>query len=70
MAQGFPVYSVHQHAMAPMALMTLAAAGGTDHRSPVKLSHEWIDKNEMHRSMLDHQAGTIWRDISPDSSRV
>ena len=29
--EGYPVYSVHQHAMAPMALLDLAEAGGTDH---------------------------------------
>ncbi|MFC1419614.1 hypothetical protein [Streptacidiphilus cavernicola] len=28
--EGFPVYSVHQHAMAPTALFDLAEAGGTD----------------------------------------
>ncbi len=29
--EGYPVYSVHQHAMAPMALLDLREAGGTDH---------------------------------------
>lgn len=62
-AQAFPVYSVHQHAMAPMALMTLAAAGGTDHRARVELSHGWIDRNELGIRLLDSEAGTIWRDI-------
>src|SRR5205085_4135860 len=27
--EGYPVYSVHQHAMAPMALLDLAEAGGS-----------------------------------------
>ncbi len=69
-AQGYPVYSVHQHAMAPMALMTLAAAGGTDHRGPVELSHNWIDANEAGQCMLDRVTGTIWRDIAPMEGRV
>ncbi len=29
--EGYPVYSVHQHAMAPMGLLDLAEAGGEDH---------------------------------------
>lgn len=65
-AQPFPVYSVHQHAMAPMALMSLAAAGGTDFRQAVDLSHRWISTNELGVDMLDLSAGTLWRDIEPD----
>lgn len=67
-AQGFPVYAVHQHAMAPMALMALAAAGGTDHRAAVDLSHRWISHNELSVDLLDTAHGTIWRDIEPDES--
>jgi hypothetical protein len=62
-AQAFPVYSVHQNGMAPMALMTLAAAGGRDHRARVELSHAWIDCNELGIPLLDREVGTIWRDI-------
>jgi hypothetical protein len=69
-AQGYPVYSVHQHAMAPMALMTLAAAGGRNHDGPVELSHCWIDENEFGVSMLDRATGTIWRDVAPKDGRL
>lgn len=69
-AHGFPVYSVHQHAMAPMALMAVAAAGGTDHRAAVELSHRWIRTNELSVDMLDLAAGTIWRDIEPEESEI
>jgi hypothetical protein len=69
-AQAFPVYSVHQHAMAPMALMTLAAAGGRDYRARVELSHAWIDRNELGIQLLDREAGTIWRDIEIQEGRM
>jgi hypothetical protein len=69
-AQAFPVYSVHQHALAPMALMTLAAAGGRDHRERVELSHAWIDRNELGIRLLDREAGTIWRDIEIQGGRM
>ncbi len=62
-AQPYPVYSVHQHGMAPMALMSLRKAGGTDHRVAIELSHAWIERNELNVNMLNAQAGTIWRDI-------
>jgi hypothetical protein len=69
-AQGFPVYSVHQYAMAPMALITLAAAGGADHHARVDLSHAWINRNELGMQLLDHEAGTIWRDIEPQEGQM
>jgi hypothetical protein len=62
-AQPYPVYSVHQHGMAPMALMALRKAGGVHHQQAIELSHAWINHNEMNVNMLDVQAGTIWRDI-------
>ena len=61
--QRFPVYSVHQHAMAPMALMALDAAAGSDHRAPIELSHRWIKENELDLDLLDQKQGTVWRDI-------
>lgn len=69
-AQSFPVYSVHQHAMGPMALMAVAAAGGTDHREAVSLSHRWIQHNELGVDLLDLRAGTLWRDIEPRESEL
>ncbi len=65
-AQRFPVYSVHQHAMAPMALMTLAAAERTSHGRAIDRSHAWLARNELGVGMLDREAGTIWRDIEID----
>jgi hypothetical protein len=67
-AQSFPVYSVHQHAMGPMALMASAAASGTAHHEAVSLSHRWIQHNELGVDLLDLKAGTIWRDIEPKES--
>jgi hypothetical protein len=69
-AQGFPVYSVHQHAMAPMALMAVTAAGGSDFRTAVELSHRWVSNNELSVDLLDTGAGTLWRDIEPEESEI
>ncbi|WP_329129656.1 hypothetical protein OG552_04070 [Streptomyces sp. NBC_01476] len=40
--EGYPVYSVHQHAMAPTALFDLADAGGTDFRSAIRRGLSWM----------------------------
>jgi hypothetical protein len=62
-AQPFPVYSVHQHGMAPMALLALKAAGGPDNSAAIAKSKSWMFDNELQFTMVDEQAGTIWRDI-------
>jgi hypothetical protein len=61
--QPFPVYAVHQHAMAPMALDALAAAGGPDHRAARDRGYAWLDGNELGVSLVDLSAGTIWRSV-------
>lgn len=40
--EGYPVYSVHQHAMAPTALFDLADAGGTDFGESIRLGLRWM----------------------------
>ncbi len=52
--EGYPVYSVHQHAMAPMALLDLAAADGDDHLLELTTGLEWLTTHpevfeELHR---------------------
>lgn len=59
----YPVYAVHQDAMAPMALFALAHAGGPDHRRSIERGLDWLRsapelKGE---SLIDAQAGLIWR---------
>ncbi|MGA9521442.1 MAG: hypothetical protein WBV82_08260 [Myxococcaceae bacterium] len=66
----FPVYSVHQHAMAPMALMALEAAGGGAFGEAIDASHEWLTHNELAVSMVDENAETIWRDVERDANPV
>jgi hypothetical protein len=62
-AQPYPVYAVHQHAMAPMALMGLASAGGEDFTPAIERSLAWITVNELGIDLFDSKDGTIWRDI-------
>ncbi len=67
--EGYPVYSVHQHAMAPTALFDLADAGGTDFGAAVRKGLRWMtDVPELagsqHREpMILDELGATWRKV-------
>ncbi len=59
----YPVYSVHQHAMGPMALFALEEASGTDFSGPIYRGLQWVyGKNELGSDMRD-SSGVIWRNF-------
>lgn len=63
--EGYPVYSVHQDAMAPMALLDLADAGGPDHRAEIARGLRWLEPApELGRSMLERERNLIWRKVA------
>lgn len=60
----YPVYSVHQHAMAPMALFDLLEAGGDDHTGEISLGLTWLDTHpEVVEELVSHRWGLIWRKV-------
>jgi hypothetical protein len=62
--EGYPVYSVHQHAMAPMALFDLDQAGGQNHRPAIAKGLAWVGNHpELPTSLIDPELGVIWRKI-------
>jgi hypothetical protein len=66
-AEGYPVYSVHQHAMAPMALFDLmdsGGAGGFDSRSHIARGVDWLSSApETGTSLLSDEQHVIWRKV-------
>ena len=62
----YPVYAVHQDAMAPMALFALASAGGSDHDEHVELGLDWLrSAPELEgASLIDPGHGLIWRKVA------
>ncbi len=62
--EGYPVYSVHQHGMAPMALFDLVEAGGDDHTDEILRGLDWLD---MHPEVIDElvsdRRSQIWRKV-------
>ena len=65
----YPVYSVHQHAMAPMALFAAQDACNADFREQIYKGLEWIGgANELRQSLEDKSASLVWRCIRPQKS--
>lgn len=62
-AEAYPVYSVHQHSMAPMALRALALAGGRSHAAAVASSRAWLHANELGLDLVEPASGIIWRSV-------
>ncbi len=62
--EGFPVYAVHQAAMAPMALMDLADAGGDGHDEAVRRGLRWLAQPaETLEPLIDDDESVVWRKI-------
>ena len=61
----YEVYSVHQDAMAPMALQELSAVAGDErYRDAALAGVEWVfGRNELGREMLDREARILYRSI-------
>lgn len=61
----YPVYTVHQHGMGPMALQALAAAGGPDYAGAIAKSLEWLACSpEIGGSTIDWAQDAIWRKVA------
>jgi len=60
--EGYPVYSVHQHAMAPMALLELREAGGRDFLQAVSAGAGWLFRHpEVNDPLVFPAQNVIWR---------
>jgi hypothetical protein len=64
-AEGYPVYSVHQHAMAPMALLELREAGGRDFFNHITNGLRWLDDHpETPGALIVPDKGVVWRKVA------
>ncbi len=63
--EGYPVYSVHQDAMAPMALLIAQDAGGSDYVRAIEKGVAWMGAAPEigGRSLIDERVGVIWRKV-------
>jgi hypothetical protein len=69
--QTYPVYSVHQHGMGPMALFALGDMMKSDFSEPIYKGLGWIyGKNELGIDFRDESARVIWRNIQRKSRKL
>ena len=70
--EGYPVYSVHQHAMAPMALLDLAEAGGRSESAAIRRGLAWmVDAPEVSEPlMLDGPGLTVRKAARNDPRKL
>jgi len=59
----YPVYSVHQDGMAPMALRGLRQATGRNIEATLARSMSWLRTNQLGVPMADEAAGVIYRGV-------
>lgn len=63
--EGYPVYSVHQHAMAPMALLDLADAGGQCYFGNICQGLRWLGgPPETGESLILDDPPVAWRKVA------
>ncbi len=64
----YPVYSVHQHGMAPMALFAVGEATQADFTRWIYAGLRWISEtNEVGRDLREQADKLIWRSVYPAS---
>src|SRR6202012_5256035 len=65
LAETYPVYSVHQHGMAPLSLLALAEVSGEDFSAPIRPGLDWIaGNNDLHFDLRSPADGVVWRNLS------
>jgi hypothetical protein len=62
----YPVYAVHQDAMAPLALLALEDASGRDFGAPIARGLAWLASAPELRggSLIDEDADLVWRKVA------
>ncbi|WP_405727046.1 hypothetical protein OG885_05810 [Streptomyces sp. NBC_00028] len=68
--EGYPVYSVHQHAMAPTALFDLTDAGGSDFGAAIRKGLRWMtdvpelsERPDVREPLILDDLGVTWRKV-------
>ncbi len=64
--EGYPVYAIHQDAMAPMALLAAREATGVDFSAAIHRGLDWLEHSPElgGRSLVDDAAGLVWRKVA------
>ncbi|MFZ1290812.1 MAG: hypothetical protein WAR79_12025 [Melioribacteraceae bacterium] len=62
----FPIHSVHQLALAPMALFSIQMASETDFSKNIFNSLNWLAENQkLYNQIIDKKNNAIWNKVTP-----
>ncbi|MBK8946967.1 MAG: hypothetical protein IPM32_17105 [Ignavibacteriae bacterium] len=65
----FPIYSVHQIALAPMALFSIQMASETDFSASIFKSLNWLfDNPKLYNTIIDKNNNSVWNKVTPIKS--
>ncbi len=59
----YPVYSVHQDAMAPIALYSIQSATSNNYEKYILKGLDWLSNNVLNINMVSEEHCAIWRAI-------
>ena len=69
--KSYPVYSVHQYAMAPMALLDLAEAGGQPYLEAICQGLRWLTRPpEIREDLILDEPPVTWRKVARGDRRM
>ncbi len=62
----YPVYAIHQDAMAPMALLALQEVSGIDFAKEIRKGISWLEHSPElgGSSLIDPEEGIVWRKVA------
>lgn len=64
LSEEYPVFSVHQDSMAPMAILIGDKASNANHLKEIELGVRWLfGANELQQDLVLQDQGIVWRDI-------
>lgn len=69
-AERYPVLSVRQHSIGPMALRSLALSGGRSHAPAARSSRAWLQANELGLDLVEPSSGIIWGGLGRAEGRL
>jgi hypothetical protein len=64
----YPIYSIHQDALAPIALYSIQAATGKSYEKYIFKGIDWLFKNSLNTDLICNKHNAVWDGIGPDKT--
>ena len=64
----YPIYSIQQDALAPIALYSIQTATGKNYEKYIFKGFDWLTENSLNTDMVSNEHNVIWDGIGPDKT--